>query len=161
MKTQSTDSGVLAVTTLETDFSPYVYKRNFVESAVTLSTSAAPPHQIEDSSGVFAVNFPNFQIHLRERHFAHKLRSPARKTPANTGKTPASQFGEMLEMNARPEVKQILIAKRMKRWHSIARYPLFDPKCKPARARRNAMRLMKKYPMIAEALKIDVVSLYQ
>ena len=64
-------------------------------------------------------------------------------------------------MNARPEVKLLLVAKKMKRWHSIARYPLIDPKCKPARARRNAIRLMQKYPEIADTLKIDVVSLYR
>jgi hypothetical protein len=64
-------------------------------------------------------------------------------------------------MNARPEVKQILIARKMKRWHSIARHPLFDVKCNPARARRNCLRLMAKYPHIAETLKIDVVSLYR
>jgi hypothetical protein len=30
----------------------------------------------------------------------------------------------------------------------------------PARARRNCLRLMTKYPEIAEALKVTVVSLY-
>jgi hypothetical protein len=63
-------------------------------------------------------------------------------------------------MHARPVVKRILVAKRMKRWHSIAHCPLIDLKCKPARARRNCLRLMAKYPEIAEALKLTVVSLY-
>lgn len=63
-------------------------------------------------------------------------------------------------MHARPEVKRILVAKRMKRWYSIAHCPLLDLKCKPARARRNCLRLMAKYPEIAEALKLTVVSLY-
>ena len=63
-------------------------------------------------------------------------------------------------MHARPEVKQILVTKRMKRWHSIARCPLIDLRCKPAQARRNCLRLMAKYPEIAEALKLTVVSLY-
>jgi hypothetical protein len=63
-------------------------------------------------------------------------------------------------MHARPELLPLLIAKRMKRWYSVSRCPLIDPKCKPARARRNCLRLMAKYPEIAEALRIDVVSLY-
>jgi hypothetical protein len=64
-------------------------------------------------------------------------------------------------MHARPEVRRILVAKKMERWHSIARCPLVDPKCKPARARRNCIRLMSKYPDIAKILRIDVVSLYE
>jgi hypothetical protein len=63
-------------------------------------------------------------------------------------------------MHARPEVKRILVAKRMKRWNSIVHCPLLDLKCSPARARRNCLRLMAKYPEIAEALKLTVVSLY-
>jgi hypothetical protein len=63
-------------------------------------------------------------------------------------------------MHARPQVQEILIAKKMKRWYSIARCPLIDLRCKPARARRNCLRLMAKYPEIAEALKLTVVSLY-
>ena len=63
-------------------------------------------------------------------------------------------------MRARPEVMRVLLAKRMKRWHSIARCPLLDLKCAPTRARRNCLRLMAEYPEIAEALKLTVVSLY-
>jgi hypothetical protein len=63
-------------------------------------------------------------------------------------------------MHARPEVKLILVAKRMKRWYSIVRCPRIDLKCPPARARRNCLRLMAKYPEIAETLKLTVVSLY-
>ena len=63
-------------------------------------------------------------------------------------------------MRARPEVMRVLLAKRMKRWHSIVRCPLLDLKCPPARARRNCLRLMAKYPEIAHALKLTVVSLY-
>jgi hypothetical protein len=55
---------------------------------------------------------------------------------------------------------QVLLAKRMKRWYSIARCPLLDLKCSTVRARRNCLRLMAKYPEIAEALNLTVVSLY-
>jgi hypothetical protein len=58
------------------------------------------------------------------------------------------------------EATNILVAKRMNKWHSIARCPLIDLRRKPARARRNCLRLMAKYPEIAEALKLTVVSLY-
>ena len=63
-------------------------------------------------------------------------------------------------MRARPEVMQVLLAKRMKRWYSIARCPLLDLKCSTARARRNCLRLMAKHPLLAEELGITVVSLY-
>lgn len=63
-------------------------------------------------------------------------------------------------MHARAEVMQVLVAKRMKRWHSIVRCPLIDLKVSTARARRNCLRLMAKHPLIAEALKLTVVSLY-
>ena len=65
-------------------------------------------------------------------------------------------------MNARPEVKRVLIEKRMRHWLSVARYHrLIHSNCKPAQARRNCLRLMAKYPDVAKALRIDVVSLYQ
>ena len=64
-------------------------------------------------------------------------------------------------MHARPEVKRILLAKRMKRWYSIARCPLLDLKCPPARARRNCLRLMAKHPQIAQELGITVASVYK
>jgi hypothetical protein len=56
---------------------------------------------------------------------------------------------------------QVLVAKRMKRWYSIARCPLIDLKVRPDRARRNRLRLMAKHPSIAEALNISIVSLYR
>jgi hypothetical protein len=63
-------------------------------------------------------------------------------------------------MNARPEVKEVLIQKRMRRWWLIARCPVVDPACSPARARRNYLRLISKYPEIAEKLGLNVVSVY-
>jgi hypothetical protein len=64
-------------------------------------------------------------------------------------------------MHARPDVMRILIAKRMRRWYSIARCPLLDLKCSPARARRNCLRLMAKHPLIAQELLITVASVYK
>ena len=53
-------------------------------------------------------------------------------------------------MNARPEVMPILVEKRMKKWLAIIRCPLIARKCTPARARRNLIRLLSRYPEIAE-----------
>jgi hypothetical protein len=64
-------------------------------------------------------------------------------------------------MNARPEVKRVLIKKRMRYWLSIARYyPLVRSHCKPPQARRNFLRLLAKYPEIGEELGFSVVSVY-
>jgi hypothetical protein len=63
-------------------------------------------------------------------------------------------------MHARPEVKQILIQNKMKRWWSIARCPLIDRKCPPARARRNFLRLLEKYPEVGKRLGLSVTSVY-
>jgi hypothetical protein len=63
-------------------------------------------------------------------------------------------------MHARAEVMRVLVAKRMKRWYSIVRCPLVDLRCSPARARRNCLRLMSRYPDIAQALGITVASVY-
>jgi len=64
-------------------------------------------------------------------------------------------------MHARPEVKRILIEKRMKRWWSIARCPLIDLNCKPARARRNLLRLLARYPEVGQSLGFSVVGAYR
>ena len=44
-------------------------------------------------------------------------------------------------MHARPEVKQILISHKLRRWASIGRCPTAYPNCSPSRARRNYSRL--------------------
>jgi hypothetical protein len=43
-------------------------------------------------------------------------------------------------MHARPEIRTILIAKKMRRWTLIAKYPAVYPGYSPARARRNYWR---------------------
>jgi hypothetical protein len=71
-------------------------------------------------------------------------------------------FGRKIrKMHARPEVKRILIEKRMKRWWSIARCPLIDLNCKPARARRNLLRLLARYPEVGQSLGFSVVGAYR
>jgi len=63
-------------------------------------------------------------------------------------------------MHARPEIRDILIAKKMKRWIMIARYKFIDPSCPPARARRNYWRLIAKHPQIAAKLVLSELSVY-
>jgi hypothetical protein len=63
--------------------------------------------------------------------------------------------------HARPEVREILIRQKLHRWHSIVRCPLLDLKCATTRARRNCLRLMAKYPEIAQELGITVASVYK
>jgi hypothetical protein len=64
-------------------------------------------------------------------------------------------------MHARPQIREILIAKKMKRWCLIAQYRFVDPSCPPSRARKNFWRLLAKYPQIASKLGLSEVSVYK
>jgi hypothetical protein len=63
-------------------------------------------------------------------------------------------------MHARPEIREILIIKKLRRWQLIARYPFVDKSCPPARARRNFWRLCAKHPEIAIRLGLSATSVY-
>jgi hypothetical protein len=67
---------------------------------------------------------------------------------------------EFLQMNARPQIREILIGEKMRRWSLIARHPFVDSSCSPARARRNFWRLYARYPEIARRLGLNAASLY-
>jgi hypothetical protein len=41
-------------------------------------------------------------------------------------------------------------AEKSRRWSMVARCPLLDPKCRPARARKNYWRPYARYPEIAK-----------
>ena len=58
-------------------------------------------------------------------------------------------------MRARPEVKEILISHKLRRWASIGRCPAAYPNCSPARARRTYARLAARYPELARRLGHD------
>lgn len=51
-------------------------------------------------------------------------------------------------MNARPQIREILIEKRIRRWCNIARFPLIAPKCSPS-------------PEIMRKLQLSEVSVYE
>jgi hypothetical protein len=63
-------------------------------------------------------------------------------------------------MHARPEIRQLLIAKKMKRWVMISKYPALDPSCPPARARKNYWRLFQRYREIAAKIGLHELSVY-
>jgi hypothetical protein len=48
----------------------------------------------------------------------------------------------------------------MRKWLSVLRYPVAYPKCRPARARRNLLRLAARHPEVAGKLGISVVGIY-
>ena len=63
-------------------------------------------------------------------------------------------------MNARPQLRQHLLARKMQRWALIGSYPSAYPNCSASRARRNFSRLLAKYPQIAERLGLTPLSAY-
>jgi hypothetical protein len=63
-------------------------------------------------------------------------------------------------MRARPEIRDILIAKKLKRWLLIAQHPFVDRSCPPARARRNYQRLFAKHSELAKRLGLSITGVY-
>jgi hypothetical protein len=85
--------------------------------------------------------------------------------PSNIGKIAVADLivtgvSEALFMHARPQIKEILIARKMQRWCAIARWPLINTRCPPARARKNYWRLLSKYPEVGKRLGLSVVTVY-
>jgi hypothetical protein len=64
-------------------------------------------------------------------------------------------------MHARPQIRDILIAKKMRRWSLIAQHPFVDPTCPPSRARKNFWRLCTRYPDIRTKLGLSELSVYE
>ncbi len=63
-------------------------------------------------------------------------------------------------MHARPEVREILIAGKLRRWALIGQHPHAYPNCSPTRARRNFSRLFSRYQQIAQRLGMTPFSAY-
>ena len=63
-------------------------------------------------------------------------------------------------MRARPQLRQHLLATKLKRWALIGRNPTAFPNCPVSRARKNFARLLAKYPEIARRLGLDALSPY-
>ena len=86
----------------------------------------------------------------------------------NTGKIdtgsnlPTSKFDPKRRktINGRPEIREILIIKKLRYWQSISRYRCIEPSYPRARARRNYWRLLRKYPEIAGKIGLKAASVY-
>jgi hypothetical protein len=63
-------------------------------------------------------------------------------------------------MHARPEIRDILIAQKLKRWCLIAKYPGVRPDYPRSKARRNFHRLCAKHPQLAAKLGFSPTSVY-
>jgi hypothetical protein len=63
-------------------------------------------------------------------------------------------------MNARPEIRQLLLARAMQRWALMGSNPHAFPNVSASRARRNFARLYARYPEIAQKLRMTAVSAY-
>ena len=63
-------------------------------------------------------------------------------------------------MRARAQVREHLLATKMRKWALIGQHPFVDPTCPPARARRNFARLCARYPEIARRLGMSPLSAY-
>jgi len=63
-------------------------------------------------------------------------------------------------MNARKEIRDHLIAARMKQWLDIARCPLVNLRCPTWRARKNYWALQKRYPDLARRLGFSETSVF-
>ena len=63
-------------------------------------------------------------------------------------------------MRAKPQLREHLLATKMKRWALIGRCPAAYPNCSPARARRNYSRLYARHEELARRLGLTPVSAY-
>jgi len=63
-------------------------------------------------------------------------------------------------MRAKPQLREHLLATKMKKWAIIGRCPSAYPNCSVARARRNFSRLMSRYPELARRLGMTAISAY-
>jgi hypothetical protein len=71
-----------------------------------------------------------------------------------------NHFLEKKPMHARPQVREILIGKKMRRWCLIAQHPFIDRTCSTARARKNYSRLCQRYPQIMQKIGLNQFSAF-
>jgi hypothetical protein len=63
-------------------------------------------------------------------------------------------------MHARPQVREILVARKLQRWSMIARCEYIELGFPRARARKNYWRLFHRYREIAERIGLHEWSVY-
>lgn len=64
-------------------------------------------------------------------------------------------------MNCREQIREHLIAERMRHWLMIARHPFVGKGCPKWRARKNFWALVKRYPDLAKRLGLTEVSVFR
>ena len=64
------------------------------------------------------------------------------------------------KMNARPQVREAIIARKLQRWSMISRYRFIEAGYSRARARKNFWRLLARYPEIGARLGLSETSVY-
>jgi hypothetical protein len=122
-----------------------------------------------------SVNSSEYQIHFMRQHFCasgrdvdsaghtkfpYLLQRLASEFWREKRRTGVSQEESRKTMRARPEVRDILIAHKLRYWSLRAQYPTAFPNCSASRARRNVLRLLAKYPQIGKRLGLTVLSAY-
>jgi hypothetical protein len=63
-------------------------------------------------------------------------------------------------MHARPQVREILVARKLQRWARIARCEYIEPNYPRARARKNYSRLFRRHKEIAQRIGLHEFSAY-
>jgi hypothetical protein len=63
-------------------------------------------------------------------------------------------------MRARPEIRERLLAAKLRRWALIGGNPTAFPNCSASRARRNYARLFVRYPDLARRMNLTIASAY-
>jgi hypothetical protein len=63
-------------------------------------------------------------------------------------------------MNARPEIKDALLLKKMNHWLLRARCPQMNPRVPTWKARKNYWSLVRRYPALAAAHHLTVTSVF-
>jgi hypothetical protein len=95
--------------------------------------------------------------HTKKASFLQKTGSHPMTRSTQNG---SSLRGKSKNMRARPEIRDILIAHKLRYWSLRAQYPTAFPNCSTSRARRNFLRLLARHPETARRLKLDVRSAY-
>ena len=115
----------------------------------------------------------DFQIHFKEQSFwqfrqgysfsrTYEIAIFAAKTGSRVLSLEAQKgsllAGKSKSMRARPQVRDILIAHKLRYWSLRARYSY--PNCSQSRARRNFLRLLARHPEIARRMNLDLRDAY-
>jgi len=63
-------------------------------------------------------------------------------------------------MHASPQVRDVILANKMRHWLGVIRQPLSDKRCSTSRARRNFLKLVRKHRSLAASLGLSEMSAF-